>query len=71
MKIIIDGKSNQAFQELVERCLSVLWNEYLEYGVWTDEMLEIAEGMGLSEEELTEMFHQMGYEEYEGYEEEE
>ena len=71
MKIIIDGKSNQAFQELVERCLSVLWNEYLEYGVWTDEMLEIAEGMGLSEEELTEMFHQMGYEEYEDYEEEE
>ena len=34
-------------------------------------MLEVAEDMGLSEDELTEMFHQMGYEEYEGYEEEE
>lgn len=71
MEIRMNGKPDQAFQELIERCLSVLWNEYLEYGVWPDEMLEVAEDMGLSEDELTEMFHQMGYEEYEGYEEEE
>lgn len=62
MEILINGKPNQAFQELIERCLSVLWNEYLEYEVWTDEMLEVAEDMGLSEGELVEMFHRMGYE---------
>lgn len=48
--------------EFVERCLSLLWNQYLEYDCLTDELEEIAEDMDMTEEEFIEMFKKLGYE---------
>lgn len=51
----------QRLQELCERCLSYFWDEYKATGDFGD----LADDMGITEEELVEMFHKLGYEEEE------
>lgn len=61
MQIIIDGKPNQKFQEFVERCLSVLWDQYREYDCFPDDVQYMLEDMGITEDEAVEMFRVLGY----------
>lgn len=70
MKIYIDGKPDQRFQEFIERCLSVLWDQYLEYDCFPDDMVYMLEDMGITEDEAVEMFKELGYTKYEDGEEE-
>ena len=58
-KIIKD----QRLQELCERCLSYFWDMYKEMGGFCDLLEELAEDMGIDEEELVELFHEAGFEE--------
>ena len=50
---------DQRLQELCERCLSYFWDEYQ----LTGDFGELADDMGLEDEELVELFHEAGYEE--------
>ena len=54
-KIIKD----QRLQELCERCLSYFWDEYQMTGDFGD----FVDDMGITEEELVELFHEAGFEE--------
>ena len=49
----------QRLQELCERCLSYFWDEYKMTGDFGD----LADDMGITEEELVELFKEAGYEE--------
>lgn len=48
--------------EFVERLLSMIWDQYLEYECLTDELEEIVEDMDMTEEEFIKMFKKLGYE---------
>lgn len=65
MKILINGKPDQRFQEFIERCLSVLWDQYQEYDCFPDDMSYMLDDMGITEEEAVEMFRELGYTRYE------
>ena len=58
-KIIKD----QRLQELCERCLSYFWDMYKEMGGFCDLLEELIDDMGITEEELVELFHEAGFEE--------
>ena len=49
----------QRLQELCERCLSYVWDEYKMTGDFGD----LVDDMGITEEELIELFKEAGYEE--------
>lgn len=50
---------DQRLQELCERCLSYLWDEYRMTGDFGD----LIEDMGIDDEELIELFKEAGFEE--------
>ena len=56
-------KENMGCVELVERILGYVWSMYQEVDAFTDDILDIADDMGITEEELVEMFHKLGFEE--------
>lgn len=55
--------SDHRLQELCERCLSYFWDMYKEMGCMCDELEQLADDMGLNEEELIELFHEAGFKE--------
>ena len=64
MRTIADTmKENMECVELVERILEYVWSMYQEVDAFTDDILDIADDMGITEEELVEMFHKLGFEE--------
>ena len=54
---------DQRLQELCERCLSYFWDMYKEMGGFCDLLEELIDDMGITEEELVELFKEAGYEE--------
>ena len=54
---------DQRLQELCERILGYVWSMYQEVDAFTDDILDIADDMGINEEELVELFHEAGFEE--------
>ena len=54
---------DQRLQELCERILGYVWSMYQEVDAFTDDILDIADDMGITEEELVELFKEAGYEE--------
>lgn len=50
---------DQRLQELCERCLSYLWDEYR----MTGDLGDLIEDMGIDDEELIELFKEAGFEE--------
>ena len=62
MKIMVNGVHNPQVQEFVERCLAILWSEYLEYMEPTDALEELMDDMGIDQTDLVELFGQCGYE---------
>ena len=54
---------DQRLQELCERCLSYFWDMYKEMGGFCDLLEELIDDMGITEEELVELFHEAGFEE--------
>ena len=54
---------DQRLQELCERILGYVWSMYQEVEAFTDDILDIADDMGITEEELVELFKEAGYEE--------
>ena len=54
---------DQRLQELCERCLSYFWDMYKEMGGFCDLLGEFMDDMGITEEELVELFHEAGFEE--------
>ena len=53
----------QRLQELCERCLSYFWDMYTEMGCLSDQLEELTDDMGITEEELVMLFKEAGYEE--------
>ena len=56
---------DQRLQELCERCLSYFWDMYKEMGGFCDQLEELIDDMGITEEELVELFKEAGFEEEE------
>ena len=56
---------DQRLQELCERCLSYFWDMYKEMGGFCDMLEELIDDMGITEEELVELFKEAGFEEEE------
>ena len=54
---------DQRLQELCERCLSYFWDMYKEMGGFCDLLEELIDDMGITEEELAELFKEAGFEE--------
>ena len=54
---------DQRLQELCERILGYVWSMYQEVDAFTDDILDIADDMGITEEELAELFKEAGFEE--------
>ena len=54
---------DQRLQELCERILGYVWSMYQEVDVFADDILDIADDMGITEEELVELFKEAGFEE--------
>ena len=54
---------DQRLQELCERCLSYFWDMYKEMGCLSDQLEELADDMGIDEEELKMLFNEAGFEE--------
>lgn len=54
---------DQRLQELCERILGYVWSLYQEVEAFTDDILDIADDMGITEEELIELFKEAGFEE--------
>ena len=54
---------DQRLQELCERLLGYVWSMYQEVDAFTDDILDIADDMGITEEELVMLFKEAGYEE--------
>ena len=54
---------DQRLQELCERILGYVWSMYQEVDAFTDDILDIADDMGITEEELVELFKEGGFEE--------
>lgn len=47
--------------ELVERCLSYFWEMYKDFDGFDDTMTELMDDMGIDEEELKDLFNELGY----------
>lgn len=47
--------------ELVERCLSFFWEMYKDFDGFDDTMTELMDDMGIDEEELKDLFNELGY----------
>ena len=54
---------DQRLQELCERCLSYFWDRLSIEGIDNPDVEWLAEDMGITEEELVELFKEAGYEE--------
>ena len=54
---------DQRLQELCERILGYVWSMYQEVDAFADDILDIADDMGITEEELVELFKEAGFEE--------
>ena len=54
---------DQRLQELCERCLSYFWDMYKEMGGFCDLLEELIDDMGITEEELVELFREAGFKE--------
>ena len=54
---------DQRLQELCERCLSYFWDMYKEMGGFCDLLEELIDDIGITEEELAELFKEAGFEE--------
>ena len=54
---------DQRLQELCERILGYVWSMYQEVDAFADDILDIADDMGITEEELVMLFKEAGYEE--------
>ena len=54
---------DQRLQELCERCLSYFWDMYKEMGGFCDQLEELIDDMGITEEELVELFKEAGFKE--------
>ena len=54
---------DQRLQELCERCLSYFWDRLSMEGIDNPDVEWLAEDMGIDEEELVELFHEVGFEE--------
>ena len=52
---------DQRLQELCERCLSYFWDMYKEMGGFCDLLEELIDDMGITEEELVELFREAGF----------
>ena len=52
----------KGLQELCERCLSYFWDMYKDLGGFCDELEELKDDMGLTEEEMVQLFHAAGFE---------
>lgn len=61
MKILINNQHDQAVQEFVERCMAIVWSEYIEYNEPTDALEEVMDDMGIDQSELVELFAKCGY----------
>ena len=55
--------SDRSLQELCERCLSYFWDRLNAEGIDNPDVEWLAEDMGLTEEELIELFNEAGFEE--------
>ena len=55
--------SDRSLQELCERCLSYFWDRLSTEGIDNPDVEWLAEDMGLTEEELIELFNEAGFEE--------
>ena len=54
---------DQRLQELCERCLSYFWDRLSMEGIDNPDVEWLADGMGITEEELVELFREAGFEE--------
>ena len=54
---------DQRLQELCERCLSYFWDRLSVEGIDNPDVEWLAEDMGITEEELVELFKEAGFEE--------
>ena len=54
---------DQRLQELCERCLSYFWDRLSIEGIDNPDVEWLAEDMGITEEELVELFKEAGFEE--------
>ena len=54
---------DQRLQELCERCLSYFWDRLSVEGIDNPDVEYLADDMGITEEELVELFKEAGYEE--------
>lgn len=52
----------KGLQELCERCLSYFWDMYKDFGVFCDVLDDLKDDMGLTEEEMVQLFHEAGFE---------
>ena len=55
--------SERSLQELCERCLSYFWDRLNAEGIDNPDVEWLAEDMGLTEEELIELFNEAGFKE--------
>lgn len=55
--------SDRSLQELCERCLSYFWDRLNAEGIDNPDVEWLAEDMGLTEEELIELFNEAGFKE--------
>ena len=54
---------DQRLQELCERCLSYFWDRLSVEGIDNPDVEWLADDMGITEEELVELFREAGFEE--------
>ena len=54
---------DQRLQELCERCLSYFWDRLSMEGIDNPDVEWLADDMGITEEELVELFREAGFEE--------
>ena len=62
MRTIVDTmKENMECVELVERILGYVWSMYQEVDAFTDDILDIADDMGIDEDEMKGLFREAGF----------
>ena len=52
---------DQRLQELCERILGYVWSMYQEVDAFTDDILDIADDMGIDEDEMKGLFREAGF----------
>ena len=52
---------DQRLQELCERILGYVWSMYQEVDAFTDDILDIADDMGIDEDEMEGLFREAGF----------